>query len=144
MERYFEVTGVPEDQWLYVAKIAMEGKALPWFRWWEENATSQSWASFKKAVIKRFQLEFVQNPFETLLSIKQEGLVRDFRKKFEMYSSLLKVTERRYLLGLFLNGLKDEVRAELKLQSYHTLDELMDLAKLVESPNHLLSRCGSK
>ena len=61
-----------------------------------------------------------------------------------MYSSLFKVTERRYLLGLFLNGLKDEVRAELKLQSFHTLDELMDLAELVESRNQLLSRCGSK
>ena len=28
MERYFDIQGIPEDQWLYVAKVAMEGKAL--------------------------------------------------------------------------------------------------------------------
>ena len=59
MERYFEVRGVPEDQWLYAAKIAMEGKALPWYRWWEENTTFHSPANFKKAVVKRFQPELV-------------------------------------------------------------------------------------
>ena len=129
---------------MYASKIAMEGNALPWFCWWEENATFYFWANFKKATIKRFQLELVQNPFETLLGIRQAGSIKDFQDKFEMYSSLLKVTERRYLLALFLNGLKDEVSAKLKLQSFHTLDELMDLAELVENRNQLLSRCGSK
>ena len=74
----------------------------------------------------------------------QEGLVRDFREKFEMYSSLLKVSEYLYLLGLILHGLKDEVRAKLELQSFHTLDEAMDLAKLVESRNLMLLKCFSK
>ena len=129
---------------MYASKIAMEGNALPWFYWWEENATFYFWANFKKATIKRFQLELVQNPFKTLLRIRQAGSIKDFQDKFEMYSSLLKVTERRYLLALFLNGLKDEVSAKLKLQSFHTLDELMDLAELVENRNQLLSRCGSK
>ena len=61
-----------------------------------------------------------------------------------MYSSLLKVSEYLYLLGLVLHGLKDEVRAELELQSFHTLDEAMDLAKLVESRNLMLLKCFSK
>ena len=48
--------------------------------------------------------------------------------------------ERRYLVGIFLNGLRDRVRAELKLHAFNTLDELMDLAELVESRNSLLNK----
>ena len=68
----------------------------------------------------------------------QEGSVKEFHEIFEMYSRPLKITERRYLFGLFLTGLKDDVRAELKFHSFHTLDELIDIAKMVESHNKML------
>ena len=77
LERYFRARGVLEDQWLYAAKVAMEEKTVTWFRWWEENATFQSLPIFKNAVTKQLQPEFVQNPFEMLLGIKQEGTVRE-------------------------------------------------------------------
>ena len=76
------------------------------------------------------------------MGIKQEGL--EFSDKFEMYLRSLHITECRYLLGLFLNGLKDEVRAELKLHSFHTLDQLMNLAEMVESRNNLLLKGSAK
>ena len=50
------------------------------------------------------------------------------------------MTERRYLVGILLNGLRDEVRAELKLHTFNTLDELMNLGELVESRNSLLNK----
>ena len=78
------------------------------------------------------------------MGINQEGSVREFRELFEMYSRPLKIFERSYLLGLFLNGLKDEVRAELKLHSFHTLDQLMNLAEMVESRNSMLVKNSSK
>ena len=64
--------------------------------------------------------------------------MKEFYKTFEMYSKPLKITEHWYLFGLFFNRLKDEVRAQLKLHSFHTLEELMDMAKMVESRNKLL------
>ena len=72
----------------------MEGKALTWFHWWQENATFQSWGLLKNTIIKRFHPELIQNPFELLLGLCQGGSVREFREKFEMYSSLLNVNER--------------------------------------------------
>ena len=140
IERYFAVKGVRKEQWLYAAKVAIGGKAITWFRWWEENTMFQSWPIFKNVVTKRFHPELVQNPFEVMLDMKQKGTVHDFRKKFELYSSTLHMTERRYLVGIFLNGLKDEVRAKLKLHIFNTLDKLMDLAELVESHNALLNK----
>jgi len=38
--------------------------------------------------------------------------------------------------GIFLNGLKEEIQAELKL------DELMDCALLIEEKNQVLRRVG--
>lgn len=37
------------------------------------------------------------------------------------------------LMGAFMHGLKDEIKAELKLLSTGSLDELMSLAKKVEA-----------
>ena len=61
-----------------------------------------------------------------------------------MYSQPLKIFKHRYLLGLFLNGLKDEVRAELKLHTFHTLEQLMNLAEMVESRNILLIKSSAR
>ena len=110
VERFFEIRGVPEEEWVSVAMVAMEGKALTWFRWWEEITAVQTWSMFKEVIIHHFQPELVQNLSEILLGVRQEGSVKEFLEIFEMYSRPLKITERRYLLGLFLNGLKDEVR----------------------------------
>lgn len=45
-----------------------------------------------------------------------------------------------YLKGIFMNELKEETRAELRLHSLRTLEELMDLAVLVE-PRNMILRC---
>ena len=70
IERYFAVKGVPEEQWLYAVKLAIEGKAVTWFQWWEENAAFQSWPIFKNAITKHFHPVLVQNSFEVMLSMK--------------------------------------------------------------------------
>lgn len=57
-----------------------------------------------------------------------------------MYSRPLKITEHQYLFGLFLNGLKDKVRAELKLHSFRILEELTDMEEMVESRNKMLQK----
>ena len=54
------------------------------------------------------------------------------------------MTECRFLVGIFLNDLKDKVKVELKLHTFHMLDELMDLVKLVESRKKILHRGGHR
>ena len=51
IERFFEIRGVPEEEWVSVAVVAMEGKALTWYRWWEETVPLRMWESFKEAVV---------------------------------------------------------------------------------------------
>lgn len=53
------------------------------------------------------------------------------------------MAEPEYLKGIFLNGLKEVVRAELKLHQASNLPELMDLAQRIDEKNVLLSKGSS-
>ena len=50
--------------------------------------------------------------------------------------------ERKYCKTIFLNGLKDEVRAELTLHSVDTLSQMMDMAELIDSKNKVFFKGG--
>lgn len=84
VERFFWINAVREEEKLDTIVIALEGRALNWYQWWEEQTGELTWPEFKSAVIRRFQLELVQNPLGPLLSIKQTGTVMEYRERFEM------------------------------------------------------------
>ena len=44
--------------------------------------------------------------------------------------------------GIFLNGLNEEIQAELKLYATRSLEELMDKALLLEEKNNVLRKVG--
>ena len=106
VEHYFEIKGVEEEDRIQVAMVVMEGKALTWYQWWEFRVKSPNWTNFKQVVIQRFQPSMNQSPYELLVSLKLEGTVEEYRKKFELYAGPLRGIKFEYLKGIFLNGLK--------------------------------------
>ena len=91
-----------------------------------------TWDAFKIAVVRRFQLTMLDNPFEVLLDLKQTGPVEEYIENFEQYAGFLKNVEHDYLVGIFLNGLTEGIKAEVKLHEPKCLAELMMKAKMVE------------
>ena len=89
-----------------------------------------------------FQPTLAQNPFEELLGLKQEGIVSEYGDWFEEISGPLKIGNSNYMKGIFMNGLKEEIRVELNLHPLKTLEELMDLALLIEPRNMILKKEG--
>lgn len=77
VERYFELKGVSNQEKIQEAMVAMEGKALSWYQWWEFCAKNPTWDDFKTALIQRFEPTMLQSPYELLLSLKQTGLWRN-------------------------------------------------------------------
>lgn len=75
------------------------------------------------------------DPYSALFSLKQEETVREYRRKFEACADQLKVRERKYCRTIFLNGLKDEVGAELTLHPVSSLAQMMDMVELIDSRN---------
>ncbi|KAJ1420421.1 Retrotransposon gag domain [Sesbania bispinosa] len=107
LERYFHIKGVSERERMSAVMVAMEGRALSWYRWWESCNPNPSWEGFKTAVIRRFQPTMMQNPFELLLALKQTHSVEEFVEQFEKYAGALKGVEQEYLMSVFLNGFEE-------------------------------------
>ncbi|XP_058755088.1 uncharacterized protein LOC131628242 [Vicia villosa] len=143
IERYFLLNEVRTKDKLDVAMMAMEDRALNWYQWWEEQTSLKTWEEFKIAVMRRFQPGLLHNPLGPLLSLKQKGSVGEYREKFEMMVAPLRREERIMLDSIFLNGLKDEIQAELKLHESQDLAELMDRALLIEEKNEVVTKKGS-
>jgi len=69
--------------------------------------------------------------------------VEEYKEKFELYAGPLKSAETTYLRGIFLNGLKEIIRAELKLHPTESLSDLMDCAQRVDEKNQLSIKGGN-
>lgn len=77
---------------------------------------------------------------ENWLAHRQGGTVTDYRFKFiEILSSLENVSEE-LTLGQFLNMLRDDIRAEVRLLGPVTVDHAMKLEHMVEEK----FKCGKK
>ncbi|KAI5412334.1 hypothetical protein KIW84_057130 [Lathyrus oleraceus] len=92
---------------------------------------------------EKLQAVMVAMEGKALACLKQTGTVEEYREQFEMCTGPLKCTEPSYLKGIFLNGLKDIIREELKLHPVETLSELMDYAQRVDEKNNLLNKSNS-
>lgn len=110
VEHYVDLKRMSDNEKLQVVMVAMEGKALSWYQWWEFSSQNPTWEDFRTAIPRRSQPSMIQSPFKLLLSLKQTGTVEEYREQFEMYDGSLKCTETSYLKGIFLNGLKDIIR----------------------------------
>lgn len=133
---------VSEEEKMQATLVALEGRALSWFQWWERCNPSPSWESFKLAVVRRFQPSMIQNPFELLLSLKQVGTVDEYVEEFDRYARALKEIDHDSVRGIFLNGLKDEIKAEVRLFELGTLAEVIQKALLIEQRNLIVTKKG--
>ncbi|PNX79922.1 chromo domain-containing protein LHP1-like, partial [Trifolium pratense] len=52
VDRYFELKKFNDREKLQAVMVAMEGKALAWYQWWEFSAQNPSWEEFRTAVLK--------------------------------------------------------------------------------------------
>ncbi|XP_028217846.1 uncharacterized protein LOC114399826 [Glycine soja] len=118
LERYFLLKDVTKDEKMQAAMMALEGKALSWYQWWERCNPNPNWERFKLAVVRRFQPSMIQNPFEQLLSLKQTGTVEEFVEDFEKYVGALRTIDQEFVRGIFLNDLKEELQAEVNCMIY--------------------------
>ncbi|KAF1889275.1 hypothetical protein Lal_00024598 [Lupinus albus] len=95
---------------------------------------------FKIAVVRIFQPAMVQNPFELLLSLKQEGSVEAYVEEFEKYAGALKEIIQEFIRVVFLNGLKEELRVEVKLYDLETLQDVIHKTILIEQKNLVVQK----
>ena len=135
IERYYTVNGIEGDERMDLVLVALEGRALNWYQTWEDQVLFPTWNQFREAVLRRFQPGVVKDPFGPLLRVRQVGSVMDYIEQFEHISGPMRNVDREIMKGIFVNGLKPELRAEVKSLELGSLAEIKDRALMLEERN---------
>ncbi|KAD7477760.1 hypothetical protein E3N88_00896 [Mikania micrantha] len=132
-EKYFRYYQIPEEEQVDVASMHLEGDALDLFSWLSTDQPIQFWDELVHAFQRNFGPAEFQNPDEHLCSVRQTGSVQEYRQEFAKRSSRVTNWPDHCLLGVFLNGLKDEFKADVRIHKPQTVYKAMSLALENES-----------
>ncbi|KAD6454658.1 hypothetical protein E3N88_09364 [Mikania micrantha] len=132
-EKYFKYYQIPEDDKVEVASMHLEGDALDLYSWLSSDQPISFWEELVQILTKNFGPAEFQNPDEHLCSIKQTGSVQEYRQEFTKRSSRVTGWPDHCLLGVFLNGLKDDLKSDVRIHKPRTVYKAMSLALEFES-----------
>ncbi|KAF7826330.1 Retrotransposable element Tf2 [Senna tora] len=134
------VNAIPGDEKLDAVAVCMEGKTLNWLQWLEVRKPVQRWSDFKTKLLRRFHQSQQGNGYEILMAHKQTSDVDEYRERFELLSAPLKEATEEMLIGFYQNGLKEEVRAELRMTQAQNLLDIMDMSQKIEERNEVVEK----
>lgn len=138
VERFFAINRLSEVEKLEAAAVCLDGDALAWFQWEEGHRPFCRWSEFKTMILEGFLQSREGSVCERLLALRQDGTVREYRRQFEMLATHMTDIPDSVLEGSFVNGLKQEIRAEVLMMQPNGLARIMDLAQRVEDRNTTL------
>ncbi|PKU61693.1 1-phosphatidylinositol-3-phosphate 5-kinase [Dendrobium catenatum] len=132
VERYFAVNGLTEEEKMTATRLCLEGKALAWYQWRDRREPIRSWRQFKDCLLERFRADEGGDFYEQFFALTREGIVADYRDKFEYLASRLDHILESTMEGNFIKGLKPKIRTAVRLLELRNLGKAMELAQLVE------------
>ncbi|GMN32864.1 hypothetical protein TIFTF001_046644 [Ficus carica] len=92
------------------------------------------WQELKTLLLERFRLTQEGSTCEKFLAIRQEGTVYDYHRLFEALSSPLTDLSEEVLESTFINGLRADIWAEVRMMKPSGLPRIMEFAQRVEGP----------
>lgn len=131
-ERYFSFYRLEEEDKLEAAVVALEGDALLWYQWEHRRHPIRAWEDLKMLILRKFRSTQSGSLYEQWLATSQSGSVLEYQRSFIEFSAPLTGVNEEIALGHFINGLKRDIRAELRVMGPRTLDQAMDLALKIE------------
>lgn len=114
-EKFFRFYGTREDDKVDVASMYLEGDTLDLFSWIHSQHTVLYWDEFVKLLQEHFGPPEYQNPDEHLCNIRQIGSVQEYWQEWAKRVARVAHWPEHCLLGVFLNGLKDELKADVRI-----------------------------
>lgn len=126
-----------EEEKLEAAVVGFDGDALVWYQWENSRRPIRRWDDMRNLILKQFRPLHSGSLCEQWLTVSQTGTVSDFHRKFiELAAPLEKIPEP-ILMAHFVNGLQEDIRAEVRMLGFHNLEQAMDFALKVEETNRL-------
>lgn len=131
-ETYFEVQRISEEVSIQLTKLSMEGPTIHWFNLWRDSTEELTWENLTEAMMIRFGGGRLENPFEELKELKQNGSVEEYVAEFELYSSQCGRLPEQQFLGYFIGGLRHDIRSRVRTFKPRNRYLAMQLARDVE------------
>ncbi|XP_024963751.1 uncharacterized protein LOC112504018 [Cynara cardunculus var. scolymus] len=139
-ERYFTLNQLSQEEKIDVSFVSFEGDALKWFQWEHKRHPITRWEDLKHLPLRQFRSLSADSLCEQFLSVRQEGSVEDYRRKFVEFAAPVDGIPKQVFLSQFINGLEESIKVELRLLDPLTLSEAMEVAMKIELKNKVLSR----
>jgi hypothetical protein len=96
------------------------------------DARSFHWKSFTTALLKRFHDEEDDDLYNKFVHLKQKGSVNDYTHEWEVLATRQSGFTDEQLLKMYICGLKDYIRSEIKLWNPKSIEDARHATKLIE------------
>ncbi|KAF4403121.1 hypothetical protein G4B88_027892 [Cannabis sativa] len=124
---------VQEDLGTAIEELEKLWGSFDRFQWEHHRRSFMTWEDLKIQLIQRFRPLLVGFMYCEFLTLKQEGLVREYLKKFELLASSLDGISEKIIDSTFTNWLNPDIGHKVKVLGPSGLEKVMKLAQTVES-----------
>ena len=131
-EQFFHYKKTEANEKVLLASFHLQDDALEWYQWFEQSQPNVQWEEFTQALCIRFGPSDYEDFDEALAKLQQTGTVREYQTQFERLAARVRQWPQRALVGSYVGGLKEEIRAEVKLFRPTILLHAASLARLLE------------
>ena len=115
--------------------MCLEGEALAWYYCEDGRRGFHGWTDFREMLLKQFWTSQKGTLLDQLFALLQSSSVHDFRRRFEVLPAPLKEVADAMLESAFVNDLREDIRAELRLWAPVGLSQMMRVAQQIEDKN---------
>ena len=127
-EKYFRYYQTPDESKVEIASMYLEGDALDLFAWISAENNHLYWEELVKILHENYGPAEFQNPDEHLCNIKQTGTVQEYRQEFAKRVARVHDWPDHCLLGVFLSGLKEELKVDVRIHKPRNFFKAVSLA----------------
>ena len=102
----------------------------------------RDWSDFREMILERWRTLQAGTLLDRLFSLQQTDSVREFRRRFETLTGPLRDVATLMLETAFMNELREDIRAELRLWSPIGLSQIMNTTQQIEDKNLAVQASG--
>lgn len=133
---YFDMYRTPMHNWVGTASLYMDGHAALWLHAYRQRHQITGWAQFCRELEEEFGQDEYDIQMGRLMQLRQTGTVVEYRKTFEsaMYHlmTLAVGLDTKFFVTQFVLGLRDDIRAVVRIQAPASIARASALARIQE------------
>ncbi|KAD3068970.1 hypothetical protein E3N88_36850 [Mikania micrantha] len=140
-EHFFTIDETPERLKVCYAAVHLEGRALQWHQSHTKvlgiPLSEINWNDYVRSIYARFASTLIEDAMGGLKALTQTGefeVLEDYCDKFDLLLNKVNICQE-YAISLFLEGLKPEIGAHVRIFRPTTLKDAYSLSRLQNHAN---------